>query len=88
MRTITVLLLLAIGCLVPLVLGMEAILLLSLPGGLPLGTLMAAVAMISASLIPVVKGHSGSMIRLAGWVLFWHLYCGFPWVSFCQAMRL
>jgi hypothetical protein len=48
---------------------MEAILLLFLPGGLPLGTLMAAVAMISASLIPVVKPNSASFLRRAGWIL-------------------
>ena len=70
MKTVTVLLLLAIGCLIPLILGMEAILILSLPGGLPLGTLMAAVAIISASLIPVVKSNSGSFLRRAAWVLF------------------
>jgi len=70
MKTVTVLLLLAIGCLVPLILGVEGILLVSLPGGLPLGTLLAAVAMISASLIPVVKSNSGSFLRRAAWVLF------------------
>ena len=70
MKTVTVLLLLTIGCLIPLILGMEAILILSLPGGLPLGTLMAAVAIISASLIPVVKSNSGSFLRRAAWVLF------------------
>ena len=70
MKTVTVLLLLAIGCLVPLILGVEGILLVSLPGGLPLGTLLAAVAMISASLIPVVKPNSGSFLRRAAWVLF------------------
>ena len=70
MKTVTVLLLLAIGCLIPLILGVEGILLVSLPGGLPLGTLLAAVAMISASLIPVVKSNSGSFLRRAAWVLF------------------
>ena len=69
MKTVTVLLLLTIGCLVTLVFGVEAILLLSLPGGLPMGTLMAAVAMISASLIPVVKPNSASFLRRAGWIL-------------------
>jgi len=69
LKTVTVLLLLTIGCLVTLVLGVEAILLLSLPGGLPMGTLMAAVAIISASLIPVVKPNSASFLRRAGWIL-------------------
>ena len=34
-----------------------------------MGTLMAAVAMISASLIPVVKPNSASFLRRAGWIL-------------------
>lgn len=70
MKTVPVLLLLAIGCVIPLIFGLEGILLVSLPGGLPLGTLMAAVAMISASLIPVVKPNSASFLRRTGWVLF------------------
>lgn len=61
MRVAPALLVLLVLCLIPLVLGMESILLMGLPGGLPLGTLLAAVAIISASLIPVMQSKSGSI---------------------------
>lgn len=69
MKIIPALLLLIIACLIPVIFGMEKILLVDLPGGLPFGTLLAAIAIISASSIPVIKGKSGSLLRRIGLVL-------------------
>ena len=63
MKIVPALLLLVIACLIPLIFGMETILLVDLPGGLPLGTLMAAIAIISASSIPVIKSKPGSLLH-------------------------
>jgi hypothetical protein len=54
---------LIIVCLVPLVMGVEAVLLLELPGGLPLGTLLAAVAMVSGAAIGLVASPPRSWLR-------------------------
>lgn len=47
----------------PLVLGFESVLLFGLPGGLPLGTLLAALAMISGAALAFVAGWPGSWLR-------------------------
>ena len=54
---------LIIVCLVPLVMGVEAVLLLELPGGLPLGTLLAAVAMVSGAAIALIASPPRSWLR-------------------------
>ncbi len=69
MRIVPALLFLSILCLIPLVFGMESILLVDLPGGLPFGTFLAAVVIISASAIPVAQSKSGSLLRRIALVL-------------------
>lgn len=61
MKPIPLLILLLLGSLIPILFGIEAILLVQLPIGLPLGTLLAAVALITATLIPLLK-HDGGVI--------------------------
>lgn len=69
MKVVPALLILIIGCLVPIIFGMEMILLANLPGGLPFGTLLASIAIISASIIPVIKSKSGSLLYRMSLVL-------------------
>jgi hypothetical protein len=47
----------------PLVLRIEAVLMIGLPGGLPLGTLLAALAMVSGAAIAFAAGSPGSWLR-------------------------
>ena len=69
MKTVPALLMLIVACLTPLALGIETILLIELPGGLPFGTLLAAMAMMSASSIPVIQSKPETRFRLIAWVL-------------------
>lgn len=69
MRVVPVLLFLSILCLFPLIFGMESILLVDLPGGLPFGTFLAAVVIISASAIPVIQSKPRSLLRRIALVL-------------------
>lgn len=69
MKVVPALLLLITGCLIPLIFGIEVILLVELPFGLPFGTLLAAIAIISVSLIPVLISNSGSFLNRTGLVL-------------------
>ena len=69
MKVVAPLLSLVVACLIPLMFGIETILLVNLPGGLPLGTLLAAIAFISASFIPISKSKPGSFLRRIGSVL-------------------
>ncbi|MBO6536223.1 MAG: hypothetical protein JJ966_08375 [Balneolaceae bacterium] len=48
---------------------MESILLIELPGGLHLGTFLAAVVIVSASAIPVIQSKSGSLLHRIAFVL-------------------
>lgn len=70
MRPAAILILCVCACLVPLVLGVESILLIALPGGLPLGTLLAAVALIAGSAIPLAQSREYSWLRRAGSIVF------------------
>ncbi|MGB0513294.1 MAG: hypothetical protein ACPGJE_00480 [Wenzhouxiangellaceae bacterium] len=63
MRRVVFLILVTAACVVPLIFGVEEILLFELAGGLPLGTLLAAVALMAASLIPIVLSRPGSVTR-------------------------
>lgn len=56
-------------CLIPLIFGMESVLLIELPGALSFGTLLAAIVIISASIIPVVQSKPGSIYRRIAIVL-------------------
>lgn len=79
MKVVPALLILFILCLLPLIFGMESVLLAVLPGGIPLGTLLAAMAFISASSIPVFQNETGSSLRRVGWVL---LLASILWLPF------
>jgi hypothetical protein len=48
---------------------MESVLLIELPGALSFGTLLAAIVIISASIIPVVQSKPGSIYRRIAIVL-------------------
>ncbi len=69
MRIVPGLFFLIIVCLIPLIFGMESILLIELPGGLPFGTFLAAVVLVSASVIPVIQNNSGSLLHRIALVL-------------------
>ena len=69
MRPIHFLILIFILCLLPIILGLESILLSVLPGGLPLGTFLAATALIAGALIPVIQGRSGKVLWRMGIIL-------------------
>ena len=69
MRIVPGLFFLIIVCLIPLIFGIESILLIELPGGLPFGTLLAAVVIIAASAIPVIQNKSGSLLHRIALVL-------------------
>lgn len=76
-RTVVTLFVAFVICLLPLGLGMESLLLLSLPGPLPLGTLLAAVALVLGALIPVVAKTGLRVLRRAGWAA---LVLALPWL--------
>lgn len=69
MRPIFLPIVILIACLVPLVLGAERILLLPLPGGLPLGNLLAACALVAGSAIPLMPSRPRSWLRWTGSVI-------------------
>ncbi len=69
MRIVPALLFLSILCLIPIIFGLESILLGDLPGGLPFGTFLAAVVIICASVIPVIQSKPGSLLRRIALVL-------------------
>lgn len=56
-------------CLIPLIFGIESVLMIELPGDLPLGTLLATIVFISASLIPLLVSTSGSVFRYLSLIL-------------------
>ena len=62
-RPVALLLALVAVCILPLALGAERILLLELPGRLPLGTLMAALALVAAAAVPFAASRSNSALR-------------------------
>ncbi len=55
-------------CVLPLALGLESILLVGLPGGLPLGTLLAALALVAGAAVPVVASRRGAPLWWVGLV--------------------
>ncbi|MEO0558105.1 MAG: hypothetical protein AAF170_07965 [Bacteroidota bacterium] len=55
-------------CLLPLALGLESLLLVNLPGGLPLGTLLAALAFILGAAVPVVASRPRTLLRWVGMI--------------------
>lgn len=59
-RLVRALLAVVLVCVLPLALGLEGVLLVELPGGLPLGTLLAAVAFVAGAAVPVVAGRAGT----------------------------
>lgn len=69
MRPIYLPVVILVVCLVPLVLGAEGILLLTLPGGLPLGNLLAACAIVVGSAIPLMPSRKSSWLRRTGLVI-------------------
>lgn len=71
------LLLVFLLCLMPLALGMERLLTATLPGGLPLGTLLAALALALGALVPATADAGSRLLRAAGWVA---LAAGLPWL--------
>jgi hypothetical protein len=76
-RTLALLLVALLLCGLPLLLGIESILLLSLPGGLPLGTLMAALALICGALIASAEPSGLRVLRIGGWIA---LLFTLPWL--------
>ena len=66
MKPAAILIQIICACLVPLGFGLESILLIPLPGGLPFGTLLAAVALVAGSAIPLALGRKGSWLRRTG----------------------
>ncbi|MDX1591738.1 MAG: hypothetical protein R3283_07240 [Balneolaceae bacterium] len=62
MRTVHLFILIFSLSLIPLIFGIESLLLFVLPGGLPLGTLLAAIALITGSAIPMVQSNSNSIL--------------------------
>ena len=65
-----------IVCTVPLLIGWESALLLMLPGGIPLGTLMAAIAIFSAAKLTSVTARAKTLLSyisalLCLFALFW-----------------
>jgi len=62
MRPAGILILIVCTCLVLLVLGGERLLLISLPGGVPFGTFLAAVALVAGSVMPRVVSRKGSLL--------------------------
>lgn len=63
MRPVPLLLLVLALCVLPLALGAEAILLFGLPGGLPLGTLLAALAFVLGAVVSVAASQPRSLLR-------------------------
>lgn len=57
-------------CVLPIVLGWERVLLVGLPGELPLGTLMAAVALVAASGLTLLKREPINLRLVISMVLF------------------
>lgn len=77
MNAAWILLLITALCVAPLALGMESIVLVGLPGGLPLGTLFAALAFISAAAVPVAASRFGTLHRRLSLVV---LALAFVWL--------
>lgn len=69
MRPVYLLILIICVCALPLLFGLENILLIDLPGGLPLGTLLAAFALIAGSVIPLVQSRSGTVLWWTGLII-------------------
>ena len=69
MRPIHVLILIVGACLAPLFLGAESFLEFALPGDLPLGTLLAAVAFMAAAGIPYTYSSPRTWLRRGSGVL-------------------
>lgn len=65
-RPVPVLLAVVAVCVLPLAAGAERLLLVGLPGGLPLGTLLAALAFVAGAAVPVVASRPGSALRWVG----------------------
>jgi hypothetical protein len=76
-RSVIIALLVFVICLLPLVLGAEPVVLLTLPGDLPVGTLLAALALSAGALIPAIASTGLMFLRLAGSVL---LIAALPWL--------
>ena len=69
MRLPTLLLLsLLIACTLPLMLRMEQVLVFALPGDLPLGTLLAAVAFLSGNAAVISAQSPGSLLYPLAWL--------------------
>jgi hypothetical protein len=75
----------------PLLLRLEAVLLIRLPGALPLGTLLAALAMVSGAALAFAAGPPGSWLRRVSsltlaaaviWLPLGMLLAGNPSLSF------
>ena len=67
-RPVPLLLIAVALCVLPLALRAEGVLLLSLPGELPLGTLLAALALIAGATVPIAASRSKTPLRWAGYV--------------------
>lgn len=63
MRLVPLLIFCLALCVAPLALGAETVLLVGLPGGLPLGTLMAAIAFVLGAAIPAAASRPRSLLR-------------------------
>ena len=63
MQPVPLLLLCLALCVLPLALGAEAVLLVGLPGGLPLGTLLGALAFVLGAAIPFAASRPRSLLR-------------------------
>lgn len=65
-RFVPVLLTVVVLCVLALVSGVEALLLIPLPGGLPLGTLFAILALVAGAAVPLAVSRPGSLLRWVG----------------------
>ncbi len=66
MNRLVLLLTVVAVCVLPLALGAESVLLAGLPGGLPLGTLLAALALVAGAAVPLTASRPRSLLRWAG----------------------
>jgi hypothetical protein len=65
MRLVPWLLVALAFCFVPMAIGAQAFLLFELPGGLPLGTLLAALTLVLGSAVCLAASQPRSLLRLA-----------------------
>lgn len=77
MRPVYLLLLALALCVLPLALGADAILLFGLPGGLPLGTLLAALAFVLGAAVPLAASRPRLLLR---WVSVFALAAAVLWL--------